>query len=410
MPDPTSHPEAMYAFINASLDKLADWRSEQLNLDGGCGLIGRKAGALHRDWLYSFSSDAYLNERIHPGTIHYDDIEAVCIDLFKEVYRADYVDLNAMSAGTANMALLCALTKRGDSVMAFADPLGHNSLRSDGLAGFMDLRVEDIPYDPATLELDLERFRETALRVRPSLILLGSALYLFMEPFNEIRRIADEVGAYVSCDVSHTFGIIPSGALPNPLDEGVDVLVGGTYKTFCAPCKGIILTNRREIYDRVHKTMPRLIYSNNANYVPALTQALMELKAYGEAYGAALIKNARALAGEMEKVGFDMCFKERGYTQTHLIAARMNGTDRQGMIDLLTSANILCSTVPCDAEHFYLRPATLVTARQGFTEADMPVFARLLHQAVHLGRTEETKAEVRALMRDHAETILFSLS
>ena len=78
--------DQIYAFINESLDKLEKWRSEQLNLDAGCGLVGKRAGALHRDWLYSLSPDGYLHQRMHAGSIYYDDIEALCISLFQTIF------------------------------------------------------------------------------------------------------------------------------------------------------------------------------------------------------------------------------------------------------------------------------------------------------------------------------------
>lgn len=164
--------DQIYAFINESLDKLEKWRSEQLNLDAGCGLVGKRAGALHRDWLYSLSPDGYLHQRMHAGSIYYDDIEALCISLFQDVFHAKYVDLNPMSGANANIVLICALTKPGDTIMAFMDPLGHNSLRSEGIAGYLDRKVVGIPYDRDTLQVDLDAFRTCVRKERPSLIFL----------------------------------------------------------------------------------------------------------------------------------------------------------------------------------------------------------------------------------------------
>ena len=400
--------DEIYAFINESLDKLEKWRGEQLNLDAGHGIIGERAGALHRGWMYSFSPDNYLYERMHAGTIYYDDIEELCIKLFQEVYHAKYVDLNPMSGANANMVLICALTKPKDTLMAFMDPLGHNSLRGEGIAGFLDRKIVGIPYDRETLTVDLNAFRERALKERPSLIFIGSALYLFMEPLSEIRAIADEVGAFVCCDVSHTFGLLCSDYLPNPLDEGIDAIVGGTYKTFNGPCKGIILSNNKELYDRVHETMPRIVASLNSNYIPALTMALTDLKLHANEYARQLLANAQALAVEMEKRGFDVCFKDQGYTQTHLVATKVKGTDRRGFVKLMESANILSSTVPCDENHTYIRPGTLVVTRQGFEESDMAMCAEFLHRTLHLGQAGQVKEDVIEMMRSRPKTVRFA--
>ncbi len=398
----------IYEFINESLDKLESWRGEQLNLDAGHGIIGERAGMLHRGWMYSFSPDNYLNERMHAGTIYYDDIEALCIELFQDVYHAKYVDLNPMSGANANMVLICALTKPGDTMMAFMDPLGHNSLRQEGIAGFLDRKIIGIPYCRETLSIDLDAFRESVLKERPSLIFIGSAFYLFMEPFREIHAIAEEVGAFVCCDVSHTFGLLCSDYLPNPLDEGIDAIVGGTYKTFNGPCKGIILSNNKELYDRVHSTMPHIVASLNSNYIPALTMALTDLKLHANEYTQQLLANAQALAIEMEKRDFEVCFKERGYTQTHLVATKMEGTDRRGFVQLMASANIMSSTVPCDERHTYIRPGTLVVTRQGFVESDMAMCADYLHRVLHLGQTAQVKAEIIDMMHARPKQVRFA--
>lgn len=400
--------DQIYAFINESLDKLEKWRGEQLNLDAGCGLVGKRAGALHRDWLYSLSPDGYLHQRMHAGSIYYDDIEALCISLFQDVFHAKYVDLNPMSGANANIVLICALTKPGDTIMAFMDPLGHNSLRSEGIAGYLDRKVVGIPYDRGTLQVDLDAFRTCVRKERPSLIFLGSALYLFMEPFRQIRQIADEVGAWVCCDVSHTFGMLCSDFLPNPLDEGVDAIVGGTYKTFNGPCKGIILTNNETLYKLVHDTMPHIVSSLNSNYIPALTMALSDLKEYGNDYTRQLIANARALAKEMEARDFAVCFKEQGYTQTHLIAVKVDGTDRRGLVRQMESANILSSTVPCDDAHTYIRPGTLMVTRQGLVERDMATCAEFLHRALHLGEAEQVRSDIMEWMRGRSSQVHFA--
>ena len=76
-------------------------------------------------------------------------------------------------------------------------------MREDGIGGFIDRNYVPIPIDAENLSIDLEGFREKAYETRPKLIMLGSAMYIFLEPFREIVSIAREIGAMVSCDVSH---------------------------------------------------------------------------------------------------------------------------------------------------------------------------------------------------------------
>lgn len=387
-------------YIQISLDSLEEWREQQLSLDAGWGMVGASVGRVYRPWLYSMSADFYPRERVHLSGEQIDDIEELAIGLAQEIYNAKYVDLHAMSGGSANSIVLCALTEKGDTVMCFEDPLGHRSMRVDGIGGYIERNYVPIPADLENLCIDMNHFEQAVMETRPKLIMLGSAMYIFTEPFEEVVRIAKKVGAMVACDVSHTYGYLHCSMATNPLDAGVDLIVGGTYKTVCGPTKGMICTNDEDIYRRIREVSPRLVFNYNACLLPALAQALIELRSYGNDYGNQMIKNARALGAAMEKDGFKIVGAHRNYTDTHLLAAKMEGTDRAGMVNKLGAAHILCSTVPCDEEHFYLRPATMILTRRGFVEDDMPMISGMLRKVIFENRDEEVKRQVEELMGD----------
>ena len=198
----------MTDLIQEKLDSWQTWRERQLSLDAGWGMVGASVGRVYRPWLYSMSADFYPGARVHVSGEEIDVLEEMAISLAQQIYHAKYVDLHTMSGGNANSVLLCALTAKGDTIMAFEDPLGHRSMREDGIGGFIDRNYVPIPIDAENLSIDLEGFREKAYETRPKLIMLGSAMYIFLEPFREIVSIAREIGAMVSCDVSHTFGYL----------------------------------------------------------------------------------------------------------------------------------------------------------------------------------------------------------
>lgn len=387
-------------YIQTSLDSLEQWQEQQLSLDAGWGMVGASVGRVYRPWLYSMSADFYPRARVHLTGEQIDDLEELAIGLAQEIYHAKYVDLHSMSGGSANSVMLCALTEKGDTVMCFDDPLGHRSMRHDGIGGFIDRNYVPIPADVENLCIDMSRFEQAVMEAKPKLIMLGSAMYIFTEPFEEVVRIAKKVGAIVSCDVSHTYGYLHCSMAKNPLDAGVDLIIGGTYKTVCGPTKGMICTNDEEIYKKIREVAPRLVFNYNACLLPALAQALIELRTYGNDYGNQMIKNARALGAAMQKDGFNMVGADRNYTDTHLLAAKIDGTDRAGMIRKLGDARILCSTVPCDDEHFYLRPATMILSRRGFVEEDMPMVSALLRKVIFEDKVEEVKKEVELIMSD----------
>lgn len=385
-------------YIQDSLDSLEVWREQQLSLDAGWGMAGASVGRVYRPWLYSMSADFYPRARVHLSGEQIDDIEELAICLAQEIYHAKYVDLHALSGGSANSIVLCALTQKGDTVMVFEDPLGHRSMREDGIGGFIDRRYVPIPADKDKLCIDMDKFEAAVLESRPKLIMLGSAMYIFLEPFKEIVQIAKKVGALVCCDVSHTLGYLHCSMSVNPLDEGVDLIVGGTYKTVCGPTKGMICTNSETIAQQIKEVAPRMVFNYNACLIPALAQALIELRSFGNEYGNQMIKNARALGAAMDKAGFHMVGADRNYTDTHLLAAKMDGTDRKGIIKNLGDANILCSTVPCDGSHFYLRPATMILTRRGFVESDMDMIAGMLADVIFKHEIEAVRKQVLEIM------------
>lgn len=397
---PNMTAEALTGFIQTSLDELEQWRESQLSLDAGFGLVGASVGRVYRPWLYSLSADYYPGERVHMSGSNFDDIEIMAIELAKQIYHAKYADLHTLSSGSANSVVICALTGKGDTIMSMPDPLGHRSMRTDGIGEYLNRNYVDIPIDDQRMCIDLEAFEKRVLAVKPQLIMLGSALYLFNEPFREIKAIAQKVGAIVMCDVSHTLGFIHCSMSVNPLDAGVDLIAGGTYKTVCGPCKGMICTNDEKINKKIHDTALRMIFNYNAALIPGLAQALIELRTYGDAYGNQMIKNARALGAEMEELGFELVGADRNYTDTHMIAAKIMGTEPRKLTRRLADANILCSTVPGGKDHFYLRPATMIVTRRGFVEADMQVIAKMLSDIVHHDLVEKVAGQVNKLMKD----------
>ena len=116
------------------------------------------------------------------GTRYIDEVEALCVELLKQVFRARYADHRLVASMIGNLAVYTALTEPGDVIMSIAQPLGgHSSNRLDGPAGVRGLKIVDVPMDPVELEVDLDLFRQVAPLVRPKLVALGACL-LYTSP------------------------------------------------------------------------------------------------------------------------------------------------------------------------------------------------------------------------------------
>src|SRR5512133_2489092 len=124
------------------------------------------------------------------GTQYIDEVEALCVELLKTAFRCNYADHRLMGSMLGNMAVYTALTQPGDTVMSAPQPFGgHSSNRRDGPAGMRGLNIVDVPFDPATLEVDLEKFAQVARQHQPKLVVLGMSMTLFPLPVREMSQI-----------------------------------------------------------------------------------------------------------------------------------------------------------------------------------------------------------------------------
>lgn len=132
------------------------------------------------------------------GTKYIDEIEALCVELLKEVFQCKYADHRLVASMLGNMTVYAALTKPGDPVMTIAQPFGgHSSNRIDGPAGIRGLHIHDVPMDPVELEVDLEAFAQAARQVQPRLVALGASMTLFPFPIREMADIVSEWGGKI---------------------------------------------------------------------------------------------------------------------------------------------------------------------------------------------------------------------
>ncbi len=129
------------------------------------------------------------------GTKHIDEIEALCVELLKRLFRANYAEHRLVASMIGNMAVYAALTEPGDTVMTIPQPVGgHSSNRHDGPAGIRGLNIVDVPFNPNELEVDLAAFAVKAREYKPKLIALGASMTLFPLPVAEIADDRQGVG------------------------------------------------------------------------------------------------------------------------------------------------------------------------------------------------------------------------
>ena len=232
------------------------------------------------------------------GTKHIDEVEALCVELLKRLFKSNYAEHRLVASMIGNMAVYAALTEPGDTVMTIPQPVGgHSSNRVDGPAGIRGLNIVDIPFNAQELEVDLDAFAEVARAHRPKLVALGASMTLFPLPVREIAEIVSEWDGIVYFDGAHQLGLIAGGQFQDPLREGAHIITGSAGKTFSGPQSGVAVWNdpklTKPLLDAV---FPALAATHQVNRVAALAAAAAELLAFGPEYMAAIVANAQALA------------------------------------------------------------------------------------------------------------------
>ncbi|MBL8058599.1 MAG: hypothetical protein JNK29_17985, partial [Anaerolineales bacterium] len=319
------------------------------------------------------------------GTQHIDEIEALCMELLKRVFRARYADHRLMGSMLGNLTVYAALTQPGDVIMSVAQPLGgHSSNRPDGPAGVRGLRIVDVPMDPVELEVDLDLFRRMAPLVRPKLVTLGVSMTLFPFPVQAMQAVLADWGGRLFFDGAHQLGLIAGGQFQDPLGEGAAVLTGSAGKTFSGPQSGVIVWNDPALTGPLtHAIFPTLVATHQVNRVAALAVSAAEMLEFGREYMAQIVRNAQALGAALHKRGVPVLGAHKGFTATQQVIADVRGfggglevAQRLARANLITNKNLIPGDRPEDWDRpGGLRLGAIEVTRLGMREAEMDQIA-----------------------------------
>lgn len=322
------------------------------------------------------------------GTRHIDEIEALCIELLKRVFRTRYADHRLMGSMLGNMAVYTALTQPGDVIMTVAQPVGgHSSNRADGPAGVRGLKIVDIPMDPVELEVDLDLFRKMAPLVRPKVVTLGVSMTLFPFPVRAMREVVADWGGHIFFDGAHQLGLIAGGQFQDPVREGASVLTGSAGKTFSGPQSGVIVWDDPELtVPLTHAIFPVLVATHQVNRVAALAVSAAEMLEYGKKYMAQIVRNAQALGAGLHRRGIPVLAAHKGFTHTQQVIADarqfgrgLEAAQRLARANLITNKNLIPGDQPEDWDRpSGLRLGTIEVTRLGMREAEMDQIAEFI--------------------------------
>ena len=344
-------------------------------------------------------AEGYPAHRYYGGCECVDIAEDLARDRLKELFGAEYVNVQPHSGAQANMAVYIAMLEPGDTVLgmnlAHGGHLTHGSpVNSSGkLYNFVPYGVRE-----ETGTIDYEEVERLALEHKPKLILAGASAYPREIDFKRFKEIADKVGSLFMVDMAHIAGLVAAGLHQNPVPYA-DFVTSTTHKTLRGPRGGIIIC--KEEYG---KKIDKAVFPGTQGG-PLMHVIASKAVCFGEAlkpefkeYQAQIIKNAKVLADELMKLGFNLV---SGGTDNHLmlIDLRNKGITGKELEIRLDDIGITVNknSVPFDTEKPMvtsgIRIGTPAVTTRGFKEEEMKEIARLIDLTV--SNYEDKKEEIR---------------
>ena len=356
-------------------------------------------------------AEGYPGKRYYGGCEYVDVVEQLAIDRAKELFGADYANVQPHSGSQANGAVYLALCQPGDTIMGMS--LAHGGHLTHGASVNVSGRVyKAVQYglDADTGEIDYDAAEQLALEHRPKLVMTGFSAYSRRLDWQRFREIADQVGAYLVADIAHVAGLIATGLYPSPVNIA-DVTTTTTHKTLRGPRSGLILAKANpDIEKKLNFTVfPCYQGGPLMHVIAAKAVAFKEaMEPEFKAYQQQVIENARAMADVFIRRGVDVV---SGGTDNHLFLVSLISKDITGK-DLdaaLDRANITVNknAVPNDPQSPFvtsgIRIGTPSITTRGFKKEESAQVAAWICDIIDNMEDEalvdRIKGEVKALCK-----------
>ncbi len=327
-------------------------------------------------------AEGYPGKRYYGGCEHVDVVEQLAIDRAKELFGADYANVQPHSGSQANAAVYMALCQPGDTVLGMS--LAHGGHLTHGShVNFSGKIYNAVQYglNEASGEIDYDQVEALALEHKPKMIVAGFSAYSQIVDWARFRQIADQVGAYLFVDMAHVAGLVAAGLYPNPLPFA-DVVTTTTHKTLRGPRGGLILckSNPGSEEKGLEKKLNSAVFPGGQGG-PLMHVIAAKAVAFKEAldpafktYQAQVVKNAQAMAEVFIERGYDVV---SGGTKNHLfllslIKQGLTGKDADAALGR-ASITVNKNAVPNDPQSPFvtsgLRIGSPVITTRGMKEA-----------------------------------------
>jgi len=355
-------------------------------------------------------AEGYPGKRYYGGCEHVDVVEQLAIDRAKQLFGAEYANVQPNSGSQANQAVYFGLLQPGDTIMGMS--LAEGGHLTHGMPLNMSGKwFKVVSYGlNAQEDIDYDAMERLAHEHKPKLIIAGASAFALRIDFERFAKVAKAVGAYFWVDMAHYAGLIAAGVYPNPVPHA-DVVTTTTHKTLRGPRGGLILMRDEAIAKKINSAIfPGIQGGPLMHVIAAKAVALKEaLSPEFKTYQEQVVKNAAVMAETLVQRGLRIV---SGRTESHVMlvdlrAKGITGKDAEG---LLGRAHITCNknAIPNDPQKPMvtsgIRLGSPAMTTRGFKEEQARLTANLIADVLDNPQDEATldkvRAQVAALTRD----------
>jgi glycine hydroxymethyltransferase len=305
-------------FLSNIINKELERQQNQIELIASENIVSRSVLQAQGSVLTNKYAEGLPGKRYYGGCEFVDEVEQLAINRAKELFNANFVNVQPHSGAQANQAVFLSLLKPGDTVLGMSLAAGGHLTHGakPNLSGKWFNAIQYGVRKDNSL-IDFEEIEKLSLEHKPKLIIAGGSAYSRIIDFKKFREIADKVNAFLLVDMAHFSGLVAGGAHPNPIDYA-DIVTTTTHKTLRSGRGGMILTNNEVLFKKINSAvfpglqggpLMHVIAGKAAGFGEALTD---EFKVYIKN----VVLNAKCLSNTLIDRGYEVI---SGGTDNHIV-------------------------------------------------------------------------------------------
>ena len=387
----------------ASFQHEAERQEDHIELIASENYASKRILEAQGSLLTNKYAEGYPSKRYYGGCENVDIAENLAIDRAKELFKADYANVQPHSGSSANAAAYLALLQPNDTILGMSlDHGGH--LTHGSKVNFSGRNYKSIQYGlhPETHDINYDEVRSLAIEHKPKLIIAGFSAFTGIIDWKKFREIADETGAYFLVDMAHVSGLVAADLYPSPVPYA-DVVTSTTHKTLRGPRSGIILAKANE---EIEKKLNSAVFPGSQGG-PLMHVVAAKALCFKEAldpefkiYIKQVMDNAKTMAETIMSNGIDIVSNG---TENHIILVdlRSKGITGKDLERVLGSVNITVNknSVPNDpASPFVtsgIRIGTPAATTRGFKEKEIIQVANWISEIINNFDNEELQKTIK---------------